>query len=137
MYKHGKFIRPGQVKSSGEKPPAEKPPKSQHEMEHGESQAPHGGSGEEHVTKTHPGQTQPHPVTGVHAFHAHHTGGGKYRSHTHHDGGEVETRDHESHGDMMAAHQEAFPPDEQGGQDQGGMGGYEDALSGVGGVGSE
>lgn len=81
--------------------------------EHGEPQAPHDAhSHEEHVTKTHPGKTEPHPVTGVHAHAAHHTGGGKYTTHTHHDDGSVESRDNRSHEEMVADQHEAFPPDE-------------------------
>ena len=109
-YKHGKFGR----SSTGSKPPADKPMQSKPKGE--ESQTPHGDSGQKHVTVTHPGKTQPHPATGVHAFHANHMGGGKYESHTHHDGGDVETKQHENHADMMAAMNQALPDDQQGEQ---------------------
>ena len=139
-FMHGKFrTHPGQVRSAGErgpKAPAVKEPGAEHDREHGEHQAPHGGSAEEHVTKTHPGETQPHPVTGVHAFHAHHTGGGKFRSHTHHDGGDVETREHGSHEEAMSAHDEAFPSEQgepDGDEAMGGMD-FEKSLGGIGGT---
>ena len=77
---------------------------------HEKGHAPHGDVGEKHVTETHPGKTEPHPHTGVHAFHAHHVGGGQYHSHTHHDDGTVESKQHRDHGDMMAAMHEALPP---------------------------
>jgi len=139
MYKHGKFgNHPGAVKSTGSKV---EPASTPQEKEHGPAQAPHGGGGgPEHVTKTHPGETQPHPVTGVHAFHAHHVGGGKYMSHTHHDGGDVETRHHPDHADMMNAHEEAFPPSEgdnpgdNSDMRDGGMN-FAESLGGVGGAG--
>lgn len=137
-YQHGKFGPPksggapshaaGAVHSTGSKPP------TPNEREHGPAQAAHGGGGEKHVTETHPGKTQPHPVTGVHAFHGHHLGGGKYESHTHHDGGEVETRQHPSASDMHSAMQEALPDDgmSQGTPQTPEMGGMAD-LSGIGG----
>ena len=134
MYSHGKFTKPGAVKSTGEKtPPASTP----HEKEHGQAQSPHGGGGMEHVTKTHPGKTQPHPVTGVHAFHGNHMGGGKYESHTHHDGGEVETRQHGSADEMHQAMKEALPGDaemDQRGADMTGSD-FSGALDGIGGGG--
>ena len=132
-FSHGKFSGPGSAKHiSGEKS-APSPKKE-------EMQAPHGGQqqhsgGEKHVTETNPGETQPHPQTGVHAFHGHHVGGGKFKSHTHHDGGDVETRDHASADEMHQAGKEALPgmdsaqappPDDKGGT-------YTDALSGIGG----
>jgi len=131
----GKFkSHPGQVKSTGEKTPPAKT--GMHEQGKGPAQSPHGGSSEEHVTKTHPGTTQPHPTTGVHAFHANHTGGGKYQSHTHHDGGEVETREHPSAGDMHAAMSDALPDDQQGDgmndQHNGGQD-FGEELGGIGG----
>lgn len=141
-FHHGKFGpstkgRPGAVSTTGSKtPPASNP----QEQEHGEAQAPHGQQGPEHVTKTHPGETQPHPVTGVHAFHAHHMGGGKYKSHTHHDGGEVETREHPNHGEMQSAMHEAMPDDgqeAQGGQDNDIRDGSMDFAEGLGGIGGE
>lgn len=77
------------------------------------------GTPPQHVEETHPGETTPHPETGIHAFHAHHVDGGhSYVSHTHHGashpkGRHVETRTHDSHEDMLAAHHEAFPPQEE------------------------
>lgn len=77
----------------------------------------HGAAGAvEHVTKTHPGETQPHPHTGVHAIHVHHVDGGKYVTHTHHQDGSVDT---EHHPDIHSVHdhmQEMFPTAE--GDDQ-------------------
>ena len=131
--KHG--VSPGSIKSTDEKTaPASTP----QEKDKGPAQAPHGGdSGEKHITETHPGQTQPHPVTGVHAFHAHHTGGGKFTSHTHHDGGEVETRQHPHEADVHAAHEEAFPSSgdnqDQGNDMRDGGMDFSESLGGVGG----
>jgi hypothetical protein len=134
-FNKGKFSsHPGAVKSTGEKNPPAK--MGMHEQGKGEAEAPHGQTGPEHVTKTHPGETQPHATTGVHAFHAHHQGGGKYMSHTHHDGGDVETRNHPNHSEMSSAASEALPPDEQGeGNDMhdGGMD-FSEALGGIGGT---
>ena len=135
-YQHGKFGpaskgsmgggKAGAVHSTGSKAPPAKEP-----------QAPHGqmqAGGEKHVTETMPGKTQPHPTTGVHAFHANHVGGGKYESHTHHDGGQVETKHHESAGDMHQAMNEALPDDQQGqGQEQGMP--MDDMASQLGGIG--
>jgi len=132
MFKHGSFRNhPGKIQSTGIKGPA-----TDHKIEHGPAQAAHGDEGEKHVTETHPGQTQPHPVTGVHAFHAHHTGGGKYKSYTHHDGGDVETRDHSGEHEVKHAHDEAFPSEGGESSQGGGMDADSDmgeALSGVGG----
>jgi len=118
---------------------------------HGEAgvtpkQHAHGGSsaGEPHVAETHPGETQPHPETGVHAFHTPHAGGGQYRSHTHHGDGHpkgmhVETREHDSHEDMMAAHHEAFPPQDEADHEQEGPADAteysEELAEGIGGAG--
>jgi hypothetical protein len=136
-FNKGKFsTHPGAVKSTGERtPPAKMGMNEQHE---GDAQAAHGQTGPEHVTKTHPGETQPHPQTGVHAFHAHHQGGGKYISHTHHDGGDVETRNHANHGDVKASMDEALP-DEQGqnnmdGDDRSGGMDFAESLGGIGGA---
>jgi hypothetical protein len=126
--------------STGEKGPKPTPTHSSmdktKEMVHGKPQEPHGGgSTEEHITKTHPGTTQPHPETGVHAFHANHTGGGKYTSHTHHDGGQVESRQHENAADMHSAMHEALPA-EGGGEMAGNMApddGFGESLGGIGG----
>jgi len=77
---------PGLKKAS--KSPAKSEPHrgtGQHEDMHEEEKTP------EHVTMTHPGETQAHPATGVHAVHVHHTGGGKHTVHVHHDGGHVES----------------------------------------------
>ncbi|MBU6231666.1 hypothetical protein KGP36_03275 [Patescibacteria group bacterium] len=131
-FMHGKFREP---RAEGEKSMPGKSPKD-HEMEHGKSMAPHGGSEEKHVTETHPGETQPHPVTGVHAFHAHHMGSGKFKSHTHHDGGEVETRHHPNEADLHQAHKDAFPDEfgDDDGTSQGEGSDFSDSLSGVGGM---
>lgn len=132
MFNKGSFrSHPGQVKSSGEKtPPASTP--------HEEGQAPHGDVGEKHVTETHPGKTQPHPTTGVHAFHAMHKGGGKYESHTHHDGGDVETRQHPNADEVHRAMGEALPSDQEG-QNQGRdiRNGDQDFATELGGVGGD
>ncbi len=138
MFKHGSF------RSTGEKGPSKGGSSSEKgsmdntkELIHGRAQSPHGGgeAPEEHVTKTHPGTTEPHPVTGVHAFHAHHVGGGKFTSHTHHDGGEVERRDHPHAADMHQAHQEAFPNEggEQNPDREGDMSDFGESLGGIGG----
>lgn len=116
--------------SAGEKVPAKSSPT--------EKMAPHGGtSTPEHVTKTHPGETQPHPETGVHAFHGHHVGGGKFVSHTHHDGGEVETKQHGNAEEMHDAQQKTLPGDSghMGGDMNEEMGGedFSEALGGIGG----
>lgn len=117
MFRHGKHLQPGQkghpmhpgAHPGGKKiepePGQIKAKTPAHQVEH--------GTPPKHVEHTHPGETQPHPETGVHAFHAHHTGGGAYRSHTHHDGGEVETREHPDHADMLASLHEAFPAQEE------------------------
>jgi hypothetical protein len=88
---------------------------------------PHGDAGHtpEHVTKTHPGETSPHPATGVHAVHVHHVGGKhepeahgsgsqghQFMTHTHHADGSVETT---HHADMNAVHDhmtQMFPTSE-------------------------
>jgi len=136
VYQHGKF------RSTGEKGPKAGPEVSKSmdktkELIHGKAQAPHsGGDTEEHITKTHPGTTQPHPVTGVHAFHAHHVGEGKYTSHTHHDGGDVETRQHDSAGDMHSAMMEALPSEGRGNMESADRlpeDGFGEELGGIGG----
>jgi hypothetical protein len=116
--------------SAGEKVAPASSPKEKQSAAHGEMQP-------EHVTKTHPGQTQPHPTTGVHAFMGMHKGGGKYQSHTHHEDGTVETRHHENADEMHQAQQETLPGDagnmshdqneEMGGQD------FSETLGGIGG----
>lgn len=136
-FQHGSFR-----KSTGEKGPsksssAEGSMDKTKELVHGKAQSPHGGgeAPEEHITKTHPGETEPHPVTGVHAFHAHHVGDGKFVSHTHHEGGEVERREHPHESDMHQAHQEAFPSQGEGehNPDDGSMGDFGESLGGIGG----
>lgn len=135
MFNKGKFrSHPGQVKSAGEKTPPASHPKEEGHAPQGDV----GGKGEKHVTETNPGETQPHPVTGVHAFHGHHVGGGKYKSHTHHDGGDVETRSHATAQDMHQAMKEALPDDQesQDGQDndiRDGNGDFSEQLGGIGG----
>jgi hypothetical protein len=119
-FKHGKFgpaggTKPGAIHSTGSKAPE---PQQKHSQDKGEAQAAHNGPAMEHVTKTHPGATTPHPVTGVHAHMSMHKGGGKYTSHTHHDGGEVESREHNSHQEMQQAHDEALPDENQGQPEQ-------------------
>lgn len=133
MFKHGSFReKPGAVKSTGEKSP-NLPAKSAPMHEKGK--APQGDVGEKHVTETHPGMTEPHPITGVHAIHTHHMGGGKYMTHTHHEDGNVESKEHntaaEAHGQM----QNDLPSDgqESGKDPMGGGEDYSDVLSGIGG----
>lgn len=107
----------------GDKKPMSQPPNEQHSPEH--------------VTKTHPGMTQPHPSTGVHAFHSMHKGGGKFESHTHHEDGNVEVRPHDNAEDLQAAHQEAMPSDNMGDQappdDMNNMEGMMKDMKGIGG----
>lgn len=140
-YQHGKFVKPGtksEAPSVGKKVGAGANPQGEHEQKHGAAQAPHGGSSEKHVTETHSGQTQPHPVTGVHAHHAHHTGGGQYTTHTHHEDGTVESKQGLSHPDMVADREQALPsedgsnemPNEPMGDDKSQ---YADMMSGIGG----
>jgi hypothetical protein len=113
-FNKGKFKQAGEMgKTDHSSKPGKAPAKAQSQTpknEQGEeqSQAP------EHVNQTHPGQTQPHPATGVHAFHAHHKGGGQYTSHTHHGDGTVETQEHPDHGSMQQAGEAALPSDEIG-----------------------
>lgn len=130
-FSSGAGKHPGAIKTAGEKTPPAKVGMEE------KGSAPHGDVGEKHVTETHPGETQPHPVTGVHAFHAHHTGGGKYTSHTHHDGGDVETRQHGSAEDMHQSMHEALPGDQEasGGQDHDIRDGGEDFADALGGIG--
>ena len=135
MFNKGKFKSTASAHhnpSAGEKVPAKSTP-------HEDGQAPHGQTDNtpEHVTKTHPGETQPHPVTGVHAFHGHHVGGGKFMSHTHHDGGEVETQHHGSGEEMHDAMRKTLPGDSghMAGNQKEDMGGedFSEALGGIGG----
>ena len=83
--------------------------------EEGEMHRP-AGAEHEHVTKTHPGETQAHEHSGIHAVHVHHMGGGKYMTHTHHQDGSVDTQHHP---DIHSVHdhmKESFPTAE--GDDQ-------------------
>lgn len=119
-FKNGKFIPAGKV---AHKPGATAPtiasrphgtPAEKDKHPHAESQSPHGGNQEKHVKETHPGKTQPHPETGVHAVHTHHTGehhagGPAYTTHAHHDDGTVETRENRSQDEMEQDQHEAFP----------------------------
>ncbi len=137
-FKHGKFSGAGQVKSAGEKPPKndnadkQKTPPASTPKEKGKGPAQQNQQpAVQHVTQTHPGETQPHPMTGVHAVHAHHKGGGAYTTHTHHDGGDVETNDHGSAAEMHGHMQQALPDDGMGQPQQ--PTGMDDALGGVGG----
>ena len=137
-FSKGKF-GPHSTSEKGPKPGPEvsKSMDKTKELVHGKAQAPHSGGGtEEHVTKTAPGTTEPHPVTGVHAISIHHNGGGKYTSHTHHDGGEVETRQHGSAGEAHQAAQEALPSEGQGNMESADRlpdEGFGDSLGGIGG----
>lgn len=133
MFKGGSFRNkpsdhPGKVGSTGSKTPPASTPKEK-------GSAPHGDVGEKHITETHPGKTQPHPVTGVHAFNGMHKGGGKYESHTHHDGGDVEVRQHGSAGEMHSAQQEALP--DEGGQENDPRNGQQDFSEDLGGIGGD
>lgn len=83
--------------------PAEKKTEIPSHEEHGR---------EEHTSKTH--GTQPHPVTGVHAVHIHHMGGGRAKTHTHRDGGEIEEREHDSLEDAHDHAQNELPGGDQG-----------------------
>jgi hypothetical protein len=116
--------------TAGEKVPAKSSPTEKK----GPAEA---GSTPEHVTKTHPGETQPHPQTGVHAFHAHHTGGGQYTSHTHHDDGTVQTQQHGSGEEMHDAMVKTLPGDtgHMGGDTNEEMGtsDFAEQLGGIGG----
>lgn len=101
----------------GQRPSPEAKPSEQKPMQ------PHDAhSAPEHVTKTHPGTTQPHPATGVHAVHVHHVGKGKsggpdYESHTHHDDGTVEKNDHANEEDMKDHMDNALPSQQADGSD--------------------
>jgi hypothetical protein len=83
------------------------------------------GSQPEHVTKTHPGETQPHPATGVHAVHVHHVGGKhessghgggsqghKFMTHTHMKDGSVQTDHHDTEQAMHDHMRQQFPTSE-------------------------
>lgn len=135
MYQHGKFRSTTSAHhnpSAGEKTPPASSPK-----EKGKAPMEEHGTPPEHVTKTHPGETQPHASTGVHAVHVHHTGGGKFMTHHHHEDGTVETQHHENADEAHAATHETLPGDsghemndqneEMGGQD------FSETLGGIGG----
>lgn len=77
-----------------------------------DSEGSHGAQ-PEHVTKTHPGETQPHPKTGVHAVHVHHTGGGMHNVHVHHDGGKVESHHGVSAEEAKQIHAESLPSEDE------------------------
>ena len=98
---HGGPIKPDKgarpVHEHG-KPPLNKPEAHQK----AEAETPH-------VRETHPGETQPHEHTGVHAVHVHHAGGGRYHTYTHHGDGTVEHNEHASHEEMLSHLHEAFP----------------------------
>lgn len=118
-FSKGKFVKPG----SNAVGPNIHPKPGTHPVEKNgkpdsKPQAPHNTAGEKHVQETHAGKTEGHPVTGVHAFHAHHTGshsggGSSYTTHTHHDDGIVDSKENQSHDEMTASQNEAFPPQEQ------------------------
>jgi hypothetical protein len=146
-YERGKFVKPGTA-STGPKIGKDVGKhgaggmSDAHVKKHGAPQAPHGATSQEkHVTETHPGVTQPHPVTGVHAHHVHHTGehasgGPQYTSHTHHDDGTVETKQNQTHDEMVADREQAFP--QEGGMPANEPSGgdndqYADMMSGIGG----
>lgn len=117
MFKHGKHVQPGQ-KGHPMHPgahPGGKTIAPEHGQlkEHTAAKPVEHGTPPKHVEHTHPGETQPHPETGVHAFHAHHTGGGHYRSYTHHGDGSVEPQDHDTHADTLAALHQALPAQEE------------------------
>lgn len=137
---HNKGQAPGGGHSTGSKPPAEDKKqdsgKSQGEPKPDAKSKPMAKGGQpdgeqpKHVTETHPGMTQPHPVTGVHAVHGFHKGGGQYESHTHHDGGDVEVQQHGNAGEMHQHMQQGLP--DEGGQDSNQMDmGFEKELSGL------
>jgi hypothetical protein len=92
----------------------------------------HGQANEPHAQETH--GTTPHPMTGVHAVMITHHGGGKAQTHTHHEGGQIEHAKHESMGQAQDHASQMLPadseqqPEQQGGDEQGGM---EEALSGM------
>lgn len=134
-FNKGKFrstVSPHHNPSTREKVQAKSSP-MQHDAPHGEA----AGATPEHVTKTNPGETQPHPETGVHAFHANHSGGGKYISHTHHDGGDVETQHHANGQEMHDAMVKTLPGDDghMGGDTNEEMGtsDFSEQLGGIGG----
>ena len=151
-YKNGKFLpagkvahKPGATKPTiSSRPHGSAPEKDKHVEKHGAPLAPHDQHGEKHITETHPGKTKPHPETGVHAFHAHHTGehasgGPAFATHTHHDDGTVETKENRSQDEMEQDQHEAFPePMNESAENQSSDGGGEDFAEtlgeGVGGV---
>jgi hypothetical protein len=139
MFNHGNFRhqsnKPGTVKSSGESASSkeEKLPAKSTPTEKGK--APQADVGEKHITETHPGQTQPHPTTGVHAVAVHHKGGGKHTTHTHHEDGTVESKEHNTAAEAHGQVQNGLPSDgmDSGADPMGGGEDYSDVLSGIGG----
>jgi hypothetical protein len=122
--------------SRGAKPAGE-PSQSKPMVQRQGDQPPHDGHNIKHVTETHPGTTQPHPQTGVHAVHMHHMGGGKYQTHHHHDGGSVEVRDHQDAHDAHQAAQESLPGEGQAEREEGDYGeDYGTSMGGIGGMGA-
>lgn len=79
---------------------------------HHEPEDEHAAGAVEHVTKTHPGETQPYEKTGIHAVHVNHTGGGMHNVHVHHEGGKVESHHGVSHEEAKQIHEESFPTSE-------------------------
>jgi hypothetical protein len=130
VFRHGSFRHQGPANTTGSKtPPASSPTEK--------SAPPHGDVGEKHVTETHPGKTQPHESTGVHAVHIHHMGGGKYQTYHHHDGGDVEVKHHQTADEAHQAAHESLPG-EQIGDNQGrdirdGGQDFAESLGGIGG----
>ncbi len=104
MFQHGKFVSSASKKSA---PPKDKEP----EKKPSAARVAHENPNEP--------KTQPHPVTGVHKVVVHHTGGGKFETHTHHDsgGGEPEKQQHESAQEMHDHVNSAMPDDGSSPQD--------------------
>lgn len=100
---HGKPEAKGKGPAKGKAEPEKNGGPMDGEHEHGAV---------EHVTKTHPGETQPHEKTGVHAVHIHHTGGGKFTTHTHMEDGSVQTDHHENAAAMHDHMHQQFPTEE-------------------------
>jgi hypothetical protein len=123
--------------SAGEKASGEKNPAKSSPTEKGKPPMEGHGTPPQHVTQTHPGMTQPHPQTGVHAVHTLHKGGGKYETQHHNEDGTVEQRQHSSAEEAHQSAQESLPGDsgqmhgdqneEMGGQD------FSETLGGIGG----
>ena len=131
-FKHGKFrstVDTHHNPTAGEKVPPASSPKEKQSAAHGEMQP-------EHVTKTHPGETKPHPETGVHAVHIHHVDGGAHHIvHTHHDGGNVETTHHDTAEEAHEKAHEGLPAGQHMGDDDNNKMGGEDFSESLGGIG--